>query len=336
MSETNLPPVVALGNVTHRFGDVTALDGLTLVVPARRITVLLGPNGAGKTTAIRVITGALSPAVGEVCTFGLDPRVEGDDIRPRCGVVSAKPALYDRLSGYDNLLYSARLYGVADRGVSERIRAAAGRFGIDTALEHQVGGYSTGMKTRLALARSVLHRPELLLFDEPTSGLDPESAHAVLELIRDMTDDGHTVVMCTHLLAEAEGLADHVVVMEAGATLVSGAPDELTGRYWPGDLVFLDAESPDQLDRVATWNGVVGYDRPPGGAAEVRVDGPGRIPDLVMGLVRDGVRVTRVQQHTPTLEDLYFAVRRESAGGGLAPVERGVVPASREQIGASR
>lgn len=336
MSETNLPPVVALRGVTHRFGDITALDGLSLVVPAQRITVLLGPNGAGKTTAIRVITGALSPAVGEVCTFGLDPRVEGDDIRPRCGVVSAKPALYDRLSGYDNLLYSARLYGVADRAVSERIRAAAGRFGIEAALDHQVGGYSTGMKTRLALARSVLHRPELLLFDEPTSGLDPESAHAVLELIRDMTDDGHTVVMCTHLLAEAEGLADHVVVMEAGATLVSGAPDELTGRYWPGDLVLLDAESPDQLDRVATWSGVVGYERPPGAAAEVRVDGPGRIPDLVTGLVRDGVRVTRVQQHTPTLEDLYFAVRRESAGGGLAPVERGVVPASREQIGAQR
>lgn len=335
MPHNSSPTVVEMRDVTHRFGDVTALDGLSLHVPAQRITVLLGPNGAGKTTAIRVVTGALSPAEGEITTFGLDPRVDGDAVRPRCGVVSAKPALYDRLSGYDNLLYAAQLYGVAGRGVAERIRAAAGRFGIDVALQHQVGGYSTGMKTRLALARAVLHRPELLLFDEPTSGLDPESAHAVLELIGDMTAEGHTVVMCTHLLAEAEGLADHIVVMEAGATLVAGAPRELTDRYWPGDLVLLDAEAPDQLDRVATWNGVVAYDRPPGGPAEVRVDGAGRIPDIVTSLVRDGVRLTRVQPHVPTLEDLYFAVRRESASAGLAPVGTGVVPVSREQIGAT-
>ncbi len=336
MSDAPDLPAVELRDVTHRFGDVTALDRLSLTVPARRITVLLGPNGAGKTTAIRTITGALSPREGEVTTFGLDPRIDGDDVRPRCGVVSAKPALYDRLSGYDNLLYSAQLYGVAGRDVRERIRAAAGRFGIGAALDHQVGGYSTGMKTRLALARSVLHRPDLLLFDEPTSGLDPESAHAVLELIRDMTEDGRTVVMCTHLLAEAEGLADHVVVMEAGAALVAGSPAALTERFWPGEEVLLDAEAPDQLDRVATWTGVVGYDREPGAPAHVRVDGAGRIPDLVTNLVRDGVRLTRVEPHAPTLEDLYFAVRRQSAGGGLAPVERGHVPESRERIGAAR
>jgi ABC-2 type transport system ATP-binding protein len=335
-TEQTPPPAVRLDGVTHRFGEVTALDQLSFVVPAERITVLLGPNGAGKTTAIRVITGALAPPEGEVATFGLDPRTDGDDVRPRCGVVSAKPALYDRLSGYDNLLYSAQLYGVAGSDVAERIRGAADRFGISAALDHQVGAYSTGMKTRLALARSVLHQPDLLLFDEPTSGLDPESAHAVLELIRDMTADGRTVVMCTHLLAEAEGLADHIVVMEAGSALIAGSPTELTERYWPGDLVLLGAEAPDQLDRVANWTGVVDYEREPGGDARVRVDGPGRIPDLVAGLVRDGVRITKVQEHAPTLEDLYFAVRRESAGDGLAPVARGHVPASRERIGATR
>ena len=102
-----------------------------------------------------------------------------------------------------------------------RIRAAAGRFGIVDALDQQVGGYSTGMKTRLALARSVLHDPELLLFDEPTSGLDPESSHAVLDLIREMTGEGRTVVMCTHLLIEAEGLADQIIVLEAGTDLLA-------------------------------------------------------------------------------------------------------------------
>jgi ABC-type Mn2+/Zn2+ transport system ATPase subunit len=106
------------------------------------------------------------------------------------------------------------LYGLG-RNATGPIKAAAARFGILEALDQQVGGYSTGMKTRLALARSVMHEPELLLFDEPTSGLDPESSHAVLNLIREMTSEGCTVVMCTHLLVEAEGLADQIVVLES-------------------------------------------------------------------------------------------------------------------------
>ena len=336
-TESMPAPAVELHGVVHRFGDVTALDGLSLVVPTSKVTVLLGPNGAGKTTAIRAITGALSPTVGTILTLGLDPRTHGSEVRPRCGVVSAKPALYDRLSAYDNLLYSAQLYGVdRDGDVSERIHAAAARFGIDAALDHQVGGFSTGMKTRLALARSVLHEPELLLFDEPTSGLDPESAYAVLELISQMSTAGHTVVMCTHLLAEAEGLADHIVVMEAGTALVAGTPDELTEQFWPGDLVRLDAESPDQLDRIATWHGVLSYSREPGELAEARIDSMGRVADLVLGLARDGVRLTRVEPHSPTLEDLYFAVRRTANPAGLSPVGRGAVPASTERIGAAR
>ncbi len=242
--------VVRLDRVSRSFGKVPALVDLDILAERGRITVLLGPNGAGKTTAIRVVTGALAPDQGAVRVFGLDPAVEGEEVRGRCGVVSAKPALYDRLSGRDNLAYSAELYGLGRRA-DRPIREAAGRFGIDHALDQQVGGYSTGMKTRLALARSVLHEPELLLFDEPTSGLDPESSHAVLEMIRVMTGEGRTVVMCTHLLAEAEGLAEHVVVLDYGTDLIAGPPDELCSHYWPHALVKIDAEHAPALDRLA-------------------------------------------------------------------------------------
>ncbi|KAA0236315.1 MAG: ABC transporter ATP-binding protein [Actinobacteria bacterium] len=303
--------LVELDAVTHRFGEVTALDRLTLAVPREQITVLLGPNGAGKTTAIRVITGALTPTEGTVSTFGLDPRADGAQVRSRCGVVSAKPALYDRLSGYDNLLYSARLYEVDPQLIEPRIREAAQRFAIEYALGQQVGGYSTGMKTRLALARSVLHRPELLLFDEPTSGLDPESSQAVLDLIRDMTSDGRTVVMCTHLLAEAEGLADHVVVLDQGTDLIAGSPSALTRRYWPGAVVRLEAEHPERLDTIASWDGVIDYVR--GDIATVTLDDISRVPDMIRHLVEEEVRLRRVEPHVPTLEDLYFAVRREAS-----------------------
>ncbi len=312
--------VVEMRNVTRRFGTVPALADLTLLVPQGRITVLLGPNGAGKTTAIRVITGALEPNRGTVTTFGFDPNRFGEDVRRRCGVVSAKPALYDRLSGWDNLEYAAELYGLGRNAIGP-IKAAADRFGILHALDPQVGGYSTGMKTRLALARSVLHDPELLLFDEPTSGLDPESSHAVLQLIREMTGEGRTVVMCTHLLVEAEGLADQIVVLEAGTDLLAGSQEELIRRYWPANTVWLDAEDPSQLDRIREWPEVTAYSRDAlanqRSPVQAQLVDLGRIPDVIDRLAREGVRLTRVEPHEPTLEDLYFAVRAERRAQGL-------------------
>lgn len=314
-------PVIQLDGVAKWFGPTPGLTDLHLQAEPGRITVLLGPNGAGKTTAIRMITGAFAPDAGTVRVFGLDPAREGDEVRRRCGVVSAKPSLYDRLSGWDNLRYSAELHGMG-RGaeVDRRIAEAAGRFGIEGALAGQVGSYSTGMKTRLALARSVLHHPQLLLYDEPTSGLDPESSHAVLELIREMTADGSTVVMCTHLLLEAEGLADQVVVMQDGTDLVSGAPDELTRRYWAHHVVRIGAQDPPGLDALAQAPGVLAYERTDQ-VATLHLDDPGRVPDLVAALAARGVRVTRVVPHEPTLEDLYFAVRTASGASRLGTVE---------------
>ena len=314
------PPVVELSGVCRRFGQVDALAGLDLEVPANRITVLLGPNGAGKTTAIRMITGALDPHAGRVRTFGLDPSVHGEEVRRRCGVVSAKPALYDRLDGHANLAYSAELYGLGrgDR-IDQRIREAAARFGIEHALDKRVGGFSTGMKTRLALARSILHQPDLLLFDEPTSGLDPESSHAVLDMIREMTDDGRTVVMCTHLLLEAEGLADKVIVMEAGDDLVSGTPTELTRRFWPGTVVLVGAEAPLDTAVLRAIPGVrqIEPDTDPN-QVRLHLDGDHRTPDVITALVANGLRLTRIEPISPTLEDLYFAVRTKRVAGEIA------------------
>ena len=314
--------VIELSDVYRRFGDTPALAGLSFTVPKETITVLLGPNGAGKTTCTRVITGALGPDAGAVRVFGLDPTVDGDEVRRRCGVVSAKPALYDRLSGRDNLAYSAELYGLG-RGqlAADRIAEAAGRFGITGALDAQVGGYSTGMKTRLALARSVLHEPDLLLYDEPTSGLDPESSYAVLELIREMTDDGRTVVMCTHLLLEAEGLADQVVMLQEGRSLIQGTPATLVRQYWPHDTVVFDAEDRAQLALLHGRPGVLDVVAGDDGAVTVAVDDLRHVPDLVHSLTSEGVRLTRVAGVRHTLEDLYFAVRRTSGVNPIGEVD---------------
>ena len=254
----------------------------------------------------------MSADSGSVRTLGLDPERDGEEVRSQCGVVSARPALYDRLTGWDNLIYAAELHSVERRIMKDRIRVSAERFGIEQSLDVQVGGYSTGMKTRLALARSVLHEPQLLLFDEPTSGLDPESAQAVLKLIREMTADGHTIVMCTHHLVEAEGLADHVIMLDGGTDLVSGQPGDLTRTFWPEDSVDISIDDdPSILGDLSIIAGVRSAE-PMNRGVRVILDDPSVTPGVVSAIVHAGVRVTRVVPHEPTLEDLYFAVRRDA------------------------
>jgi ABC-2 type transport system ATP-binding protein len=305
-------PAVALTRVRRTFGDVLAVDDLTFEVPRGTVTVLLGPNGAGKTTVVRLVTGALHPHSGAVRTLDLDPEIEaeGTEIRRRCGVVPARPALYDRLSGTDNLEYAAALFQVEPRLVDERVAEAAERFGIADALHLKVGGYSTGMRARLALARAVLHEPDLLLLDEPTAGLDPESARTVLGLIDEMAEGGKTVLMCTHLLLEAEGLADQVVVLDHGRAMVSGSPRDLTREYWPAPRVVLDADDPAVLDTARGLPFVRSYER--NGVATVELANESDVPDLVDALVGAGARLTRVEPQAPSLEELYFAIRREN------------------------
>jgi ABC-2 type transport system ATP-binding protein len=314
MALTGAGEAVALDGVWRAFGEVQAVADLSFVVPSGTVTVLLGPNGAGKTTVVRLVTGALHTHAGTVHTLGIDPGTEaaGSEVRRRCGVVPARPALYDRLTGEDNLRYAADLFRVDPAMSDARITEAAGRFGILDALDQKVGGYSTGMRARLALARAVLHEPDLLLLDEPTAGLDPESARAVLGLIDEMADDGRTVLMCTHLLLEAEGLADQVIVMDKGHAMVSGSPRELTRQYWPNTRVLVDADDPSVLDTAAALPFVRGYER--NGVAMVDLDDDTQVPDLVDALVAAGARLTRVEPRTPSLEELYFAIRKQHRG----------------------
>jgi len=299
-----MPAAIEFSHVTRRFGDLTAVDDLTLTVPEGSITVLLGPNGAGKTTTVRLTTGALGADEGNIRVMGLDPVTEGDELRARTAVVPPKPALHDRLNGWENLAFSADIFGASHNA----IRPAAVRFGIDHALDINVGGYSTGMRTRLALARAVLHDPQVLLLDEPTAGLDPESARAVLNLIRELAGLGRTIVLCTHLLHEAEGVADQVVLMGAGRAQIVGSQTALADRYVTNPAVIIDAEDRDALSSLDAHEHVVSAEW--NGSVHVRLTRLDRLPDLVADLVRDGVRITRVEPDNPTLETLYFEMQR--------------------------
>jgi ABC-2 type transport system ATP-binding protein len=295
---------IRFGSVSKTFGSVRAIESLSFHASSGAVTVLLGPNGAGKTTTVRLTTGALVADRGDIEVLGLHPMVNGDEIRRRVGVVPPKPAFYDQLSGWDNLRFAARIFGSDEA----EAYAAAERFSIEDALLQEVGGFSTGMRTRLALARAVIHDPEVLLLDEPTAGLDPESSRNVLTLIRDLAGRGRTIVLCTHLLHEAEGIADQVILMNRGHAQAAGAPAELAGQYLAEPVVILDAENRAALASLDHAEGVLSVSR--NGAVQVTLDDLKRLPDLVSRLVHDGARLTRVEPVGATLEELYFEMQR--------------------------
>ena len=291
-------------SVSKAFGEVRALSDLDFVAPSGSITVLLGPNGAGKTTTVRLATGSMQPDFGDIRVLGLVPMDDGREVRARVGVVPPKPAFYEQLTGWENLQFAATIFEASARAA----RDAAERFDIAHALDQEVGGYSTGMRTRLALARAVIHDPEVLLLDEPTAGLDPESSRAVLELISELAGKGRTIVMCTHLLHEAEGIADQVVLMDKGTTRAAGHPRDLARRYMADPVVIFDAENREVLATLEGRAGVIRMRR--NGHVEVALDDLHRLPDLIAELVAGGARLTRVEPKQPTLEDLYFEMQR--------------------------
>ena len=200
----------------------------------------------------------------------------------------------------------ALLAGDAEQGVrlTERgLKAAANN-------RERVAGYSTGMRTRLALARSLLHDPELLILDEPTAGLDPESAVAVRELILATARTGKTVLMSTHLLHEAEGTADQLIMMDHGRAWERGTPTDLAARYMDGLVVRFDANDRASLEPLAEMAGARVLDR--NGGIVARIDPPDGLPAIVSELVAKGAQLTRVEPQTPTLERLYFEMRRRA------------------------
>ena len=296
---------ITFTRVNRSFGGIHAVQDLDLEIAVGSVAVLLGPNGAGKTTSVRLATGALQPDTGTIRILGMDPRIDGNEIRRVSGVVPPKAAFYDRLTGLENLQFAAKLW---ELGPGAPIESAAERFGIGHALDQEVGGYSTGMRTRLSLARAILHDPTILLLDEPTAGLDPESARAVLDLIRDMAGQGRTIVMCTHLLHEAEGIADQVVLMSEGHAWVAGHPDHLADQYWRDNRVHFDAEDRTDLAILSGLEGVV--EASFNGHVTAELDTLDRLPDIVANLVGRGARLTRVEPIQPTLEGLYFEMQR--------------------------
>lgn len=299
--------------LTRHFGEMVAVDHLTLEVRAGEVFGFLGHNGAGKTTTVRMLNGVLAPTSGTARVLGLAPMEQGPALRRRTGVLTETPSLDERLTGRENLEVYATLYGIPRREIAARVKELMEVFQLDGRADEKASDYSKGMKQRLALARAMIHCPELLFLDEPTSGLDPVATRMVHDMITHLShDEERTVLLCTHNLDEAQKLCDRVAILEHGKLVALGTAAELARKLGRGQRLELQVARGDEEAalRLLTEAPGVSAHRENGTIVAAGAEWAA-IPGVVTLLASAGVRIYRVAPQEASLEDIYFALQQE-------------------------
>ncbi len=305
--------VISVSHLSKHFHAARAVDDVSFQVEAGSVFGFLGPNGAGKTTTIRLLLGLVEPTGGNASVFGHDVIREGDEVRRRTGALLEYSGLYERLSAEDNLTYYARIWRMNPSDRKKRIHELLDHFGLLAKKDERAGSFSRGMKQKLAIARVLLHRPQLIFLDEPTAGLDPVAAASLREDIGALAaKEGATIFMTTHNLHEAERLCTHLAVMNRGKLVASGKTDELlTGdggiRYLITGSGFTGAAL-SALEMVPEARVLSRTD----GGLEVELSGKGESTRVVRALIEAGACIDEVKRSRASLEDLFLTLMEEN------------------------
>lgn len=239
--------IIQAREVTKRFGDFAALQGLDLEVRRGECVGLLGPNGAGKSTFIGCLYGSVRRTGGELRVFGLDPERDARGIKRRLGVVPQENALDEGLTVVENMRLYARFGGLSRREAGPRIEELLRHMSLDHKHDAMIRMLSGGMKRRLAFVRALLADPDLLILDEPTTGLDPAVRHLLWEKVQSFRQTGKTVLVTTHYMHEAEVLCDRIIILDRGVVVGAGAPKELIARETPGYVAIFPSGLEERL-----------------------------------------------------------------------------------------
>lgn len=231
-------PIIEVEGVEKTFGHQEVLRGVHFHLQTGEIVGLIGPNGAGKTTLIRMFNGLIAPNRGKILVHGSDPYLDGDRVRAMTGTMTEEAGLYGELTGKENLLFFADIYGVKEKG---RVDELLHLFGLDEAKNKKVGQYSTGMKKRLSLAKVLLHQPQLLLLDEPTNGLDPDGIRMILRFIRQLNHEKKTTILISsHILDQLETVCHRYLILDRGKIIAEGTKEELEKRFLSDYLIKVE------------------------------------------------------------------------------------------------
>jgi len=298
-------PAIELAALCKSFGTLQAVDHLTLSVEQGEIFGLLGPNGSGKTTTINLISGLSTPTSGEVRVMGYDVRRHARRIRQMLGTVPQETALYEELSAWDNLNFHADLFGMARQGKKARITQMLDLVQLQERQRSRVSTFSGGMKRRLALARALLHDPQLLYLDEPTLGVDVQSRRAIWDYILSLREQGKTVLITTNYLEEAQALAERIAIIDKGKLIAVDTPAYLKQTYG-GSVVELETvqliEIADDLRALPGLKDV----RADGTHLTVTTQGGGEVVPQIINLVTRLGELRTIAVREPTLDEIFL------------------------------
>lgn len=300
--------LITCTGLTKRYGNVEALRGVTFGVEGKGCIGFLGPNGAGKTTTIRILTGLAHATGGSATVDGLDVATRADAVQSRIGYVAQSPAFYNYMSGMEFLLWVASLFHLDGKTARSRAEELLKRLSLWEARNRSIGGYSGGMKQRLAIAQALMNRPKLLFLDEPVSALDPIGRHEILSLIDELRSET-TIFMSSHVLADVERVCDRVIIVHQGKVAVEAGMEELRETYAaPVFTVELAPRDPDITESLKTQPFVSGIRRE-GAVYRIAVaDVAGARTRLPRAILDTGATLIRYGVEAPTLEDIFLKV----------------------------
>ncbi len=310
MNEARCPIVVR--ELTKRFGDFTAVDGVSFHVEAGEVYGWLGPNGAGKTTTIRMLLGLLKPTSGEMRVLGYDPAIEAKAMQAQVGYMSQRFTLYNDLTALENIRFYGRAYGLERRSLQRREDEILELAGLAGRAEMLTANLSGGWKQRLALGCAIVHHPRVVFLDEPTAGVDPISRREFWELIYGMAEEGVTVLVTTHYMDEAE-LCQRVGFLSRGRLIALDTPERLKETKMRGQVLEVSSPTPEQALRTlqeAAWEGRISFEEVALYGAELHVvvsDAEACREPIREALEAHGVKVTGVAWIAPTLEDVFIS-----------------------------
>jgi len=298
--------IIETKELSKSFGENLAVDRLSLEIPAGEVFGLLGPNGAGKTTTIRMLSALIAPTSGEAWVAGYQVGEEDYQIRKSVGILTETPGMYNQLSAERNLSFFAKLYEVED--IPGQVERYLRMLGLWERRHEAVGTFSKGMRQKLAIARALLHEPKVLYLDEPTSGLDPEASKIVREFIIDLRQEGRTIIICTHNLAEADRLCDRIAVFRS-SLLALDSPTNLRQQLFGRRVVFHLVEAQEKFAQAISQYDFVKQTELIDNKLVVTLNEPDQQnPFLVKTLVEHGAEIRFVGEVRRSLEDVYLTL----------------------------
>jgi ABC-2 type transport system ATP-binding protein len=305
-------PAILAEGLGKRLGEVRALEGVDIELPAGKVLALLGPNGAGKTTMVRILATLLAPDLGRARVAGFDVVTQAGAVRRVIGLSGQYAAVDAYLTGGENLRMIGRLYGLSRDAARRRADELLERFDLVDAGGRRAGTYSGGMRRRLDVAASLVAAPPVLFLDEPTTGLDPHGRNAVWELLEELAAQGTTVLLTTQYMEEADRLADAIVVIDKGRVIATGTADQLK-RQVGGDRLELQAARGDDARELARALEGLGTGPPMVDLVAGRVvlavdDGPALLVEAAARLAASGLRVADLALRRPSLEDVFLTL----------------------------